>query len=289
MDIKLNNSIRIQYDFNTISIRNMIKKAVLPVAGIGTRFLPATKVVPKELLTIVDKPVIQYLVEEAINSGIEEIIFVISKDKELIRDHFSPKPELEEILKKRGKTDALKRVEKIHKMAKFTYVYQNEPLGDGHAILQAKEAVGDEPFLVLFGDDIIKGDIPAAKQLIDNFHGEAIMAVEQVSMDNVSSYGIIEPGVENENLIEIKSLIEKPSPNEAPSDLGIIGKYVCPPEIFDAIKDSSHSKDGELRLIDGLLLLSKTQKIWAYNVEGVRFDTGKAEGLIAANNAYLKK
>ncbi len=265
----------------------MIKKAVLPVAGIGTRFLPATKVVPKELLTIVDKPVIQYLVEEAIDSGIEEIIFVISKDKELIRDHFSPKPELEKLLRDRGKTEALKQVEPIHKMAKFTYVYQDEPLGDGHAVLQAKDAVGNESFLVLFGDDIIKGDVPAAKQLIDNFHGEAIMAVERVNRDDIPSYGIIDPGEENGNLIEVKSLIEKPSPDEAPSDLGIIGKYVCPPEIFDAIQNSPHGKDGELRLVDGLLLLSKTQKIWANLVEGERFDTGKARGLVAANNAFL--
>ncbi len=284
----MNNSIRFQYDFNTISIRNMIKKAVLPVAGVGTRFLPATKVVPKELLTIVDKPVIQYLVEEAIDSGIEEIIFVISKDKELIRDHFSPKPELEKLLTDRGKVNALKQVEPIHKIAKFTYVYQNEPLGDGHAVLQAKEAVNGEPFLVLFGDDIIKSDVPAAKQLIDSFNGEAIMAVEQVGIEDVSAYGIIEPGNRDGNLIEIKSLIEKPSPDEAPSDLGIIGKYVCPSEIFDAIESSPSGKDGELRLVDGLLLLSKAQKIWAYNVEGKRFDTGRPKGLIEANNAYLK-
>ena len=266
----------------------MIKKAVLPVAGIGTRFLPATKVVPKELLTIVDKPVIQYLVEEATQSGIEEIIFVISKGKELIRDHFSPKPELEKLLRERGKNDALKRIEPIHKMAKFTYVYQNEPLGDGHAGLQAKDAVGNEPFLILFGDDIIKGDIPAAKQLIDSFNGEAIMAVEQVGKDDVSSYGIIDPGVKDGNLIEIKSLIEKPSPNEAPSNLGIIGKFVCSPDIFEAIENSSPSKDGELRLVDGLLLLSKTKKIWARLIDGERFDTGKASGLVAANNAYLE-
>lgn len=266
----------------------MIKKAVLPVAGVGTRFLPATKVVPKELLPIVNKPVIQYVVEEAVNSGIEEIIFVISKDKELIRDHFSPKPELENLLRDRGKTEALKQVESIHKMAKFTYVYQDEPLGDGHAILKAKEATNGEPFLVLFGDDIIRGEVPAAKQLMDNFNGEAIMAVEQVGREDISSYGIIEPGNRNGNLIEIKSLIEKPTPNEAPSDLGIIGKYICPPEIFDAIEGSQAGRDGELRLVDGLLLLSKTQKIWAYRVEGKRFDTGRARGLVAANNSFLE-
>ena len=265
-----------------------ITKAVLPVAGIGTRFLPATKVVPKELLPIVDKPVIQYLVEEAVNSGIEEIIFVISKDKELIRSHFSPNPNLEDLLTRRGKTEALSKVQPIHRMTKFTYVYQNEPLGDGHAVLQAKEAVGNEPFVVLFGDDIIKSDVPATKQLIDNFHGELIMAAEEVDRKDVSLYGIIEPGIQNGNLIEVKSLVEKPSPEEAPSNFGIIGKFICPPEIFDAIENSPKSKDGEIRLVDGILLLSKTQKVWAQKMNGERFDTGKPKGLVYANNAYLK-
>jgi len=266
-----------------------IKKAVLPVAGVGTRFMPVAKVVPKELLPIVDKPVIQYLVEEAVNSGIEEIIFVIAKGKELIRDHFSPKPELEEFLKSKGKDDILKKVESIHKMANFKYVYQDYPYGDGHAVLQAENEIGNEPFLVLFGDDIVKGDVPAAKQLIDNFNGESMIAVEKVPMSEISSYGVVDPGEKKDRLCEVKSLVEKPSAKEAPSDLGIIGKYICPPEIFEALKNADVCKDSECRLIDGFIELSKTQKIWAYLVDGIRFDTGKPKGLVAANNAFLEK
>ncbi|MBU0577577.1 UTP--glucose-1-phosphate uridylyltransferase [Patescibacteria group bacterium] len=264
-----------------------VKKAVLPVAGVGTRFLPATKVVPKELFPIVDKPVIQYLVEEAVLSGIEEIIFVISKGKELIIDHFSPKPELEDFLRQKGKMDILEKVKPIHDMAKFSYVYQDSPLGDGHAVLQAEKLVGGEPFLVLFGDDIVKHEIPAAKQLLDNFFGESIIAVEKVPMSEISAYGVIEPGDKKGELYSVKSLVEKPDQSEAPSDLGIIGKYVCPPEIFDALKKSTSSKGGEIRLIDGFITLSKDQGIWACQIKGERFDTGKAEGLVEANKAFL--
>ena len=264
-----------------------IKKAVLPVAGVGTRFLPATKVVPKELLPIVDKPVIQYLVEEAVNSGIEEIIFVISKGKELIRDHFSPKPELEEFLKKKGKDGILKKVKPIHKMAEFKYVYQDFPHGDGHAVLCAEKEVAGEPFLVLFGDDIVKGDVPAAKQLIDSFQGESVIAVEKILKSQISSYGVIDPGEQKDRLYEVKGMVEKPDSDEAPSDLGIIGKYVCPPEIFYALKNADICKDGECRLIDGFIELSKTKKIWALQIKGERFDTGKPKGLVEASNAFL--
>ncbi len=253
----------------------------------GTRFMPATKVVPKELLPIVDKPVIQYLVEEAVKSGIEEIIFVISPDKELIRHHFSHHPELEGILKERGKHDIAEKISPIHGMAKFSYVYQNDPLGDGHAILQAEEAVGGEPFAVLFGDDIVKHDVPALQQLIDRFTGEVMMAVEKVPMEHISSYGVISPSEASGRLYRVEHLIEKPEPHEAPSDFGIIGKFVCPASIFEAIRQGSASKGDELRLVDGFTKLSENEGIWAYHIEGERFDTGKAEGLIAANNAFL--
>lgn len=266
-----------------------IRKAVLPVAGMGTRFMPATKVVPKELLPIVDKPVIQYLVEEAVLSGIEEIIFVISKDKELIKSHFSHHPELEAVLEARQKSDVLKKLEPIHNLATFHYVYQDEPLGDGHAILQAEALVNNEPFLVLFGDDIVKHDIPAAKQLMNQFEGEAIVAVQPVAKEHLSSYGVIHPGEKKGALHQIEGMIEKPHPDEAPSELGVIGKYVCPPEIFEAIRQGQASADGELRLIDGLNKLRELQNVWAYPIEGERFDTGKAEGLIAANNAFLNE
>ncbi len=264
-----------------------IRKAVLPVAGVGTRFLPATKVVPKELLPIVDKPAIQYLVEEAVLSGIEEVIFVISKGKELIRDHFSHHPELEGFLEKKGKHDLLNKVKPIHKAAKFTYVYQDEPLGDGHAVLMAEEAVGNEPFVVLFGDDIVKGDIPAAKQLMDQFKGESVLAVERIPKEKTVLYGVIKPGKQEGRLYEVTDMVEKPEPDEAPSDLGVIGKYVCPPEIFDALKEAPHGKDGEIRLIDGFIKLKESQNIWAVEIEGERFDTGNPGGLAAATNAFL--
>ncbi len=265
-----------------------IRKAVLPVAGMGTRFMPATKVVPKELLPIVDKPVIQYLVEEAVASGIEEIIFVISPDKELIRQHFSHHPELESILQERGKHDIAERISPIHDMAKFTYVYQNKPLGDGHAILQAEEAVGGEPFAVLFGDDIVKHEVPALQQLIDQFRGESVIAVEKVPKEQISAYGVIKPGKNTGRLYKVEGLVEKPAQEEAPSDFGVIGKFVCPASIFEAIRQGSASKGNELRLIDGFIKLSENEAIWAYHIEGERFDTGKAEGLIAANNAFLQ-
>lgn len=264
-----------------------IRKAVLPVAGMGTRFMPATKVVPKELLPIVDKPVIQYLVEEAVESGIEEIIFVISPDKELIRRHFTHHPELEDLLKKRDKHHIVSKLSPIHGMAKFSYVYQNDPLGDGHAILQAEELVNGEPFAVLFGDDIVKHETPALKQLLDQFSGEAVMAVEQVPKEIISSYGVIAPGEQTGRLYKVESLVEKPEPHEAPSDFGIIGKFLCPASIFEAIRQGSASKGGELRLVDGFMKLSEGEGIWAYHIEGERFDTGRAEGLIAANNAFM--
>ncbi len=264
-----------------------IRKAVLPVAGLGTRFMPATKVVPKELLPVVDKPVIQYLVEEAVKSGIEEIIFVISKDKELIREHFSRQPGLEKFLLEKGKAATLRKIEPIHKMATFKYVYQNEPLGDGHAILCAEKEIGDEPFLILFGDDIVKSDVPAAKQLISKFHGDPIMAIETVAKKDLHSYGIIDPGIRKDGLYEVRRIAEKPKPEDAPSRLGIIGKFVCPPEILTALKNAKKGKDGEIRLVDGLSEMLKKGHVWALKIKGERFDTGKPEGLVAANNAFL--
>jgi UTP--glucose-1-phosphate uridylyltransferase len=264
-----------------------IKKAVLPVAGMGTRFLPVTKVVPKELLPIVDKPVIQYLVEEAVNSGIEEIIFVISKEKELIRQYFAHNPELEETLLQKGKHQLLDTVRPLHKMAKFSFVYQHEPRGDGHAILQAELAIGNKPFVVLFGDAITKGKVPATKQLIDAYHGESVIAVTRVPRENTYLYGIIDPIQREDRLYEVKGLVEKPKPAEAPSTLSIIGKYVCPPEIFEALKKAPKGKDGEIRLIDGFMQLQKKQKLWAVEIEGEWFDTGNPDGLAAAIRAYL--
>lgn len=264
-----------------------IRKAVLPVAGKGTRFLPATKVVPKELLPIIDKPVIQYLVEEAVLSGIEEIIFVIAKGKELIKDHFSHHPELEIFLNSKEKHELLEAIRPIHDMAKFHFVYQDQPLGDGHAILQAEELVGNEPFLVLFGDDIVRSERPAALQLIDHFKGESVLAVERIPREKSKLYGMISPGKQDNRLFEVVDMVEKPHPDDAPSELGVIGKYVCPPEIFESIRKASPGKDGELRLIDGFKHLKNTQGVWAVEIEGKRFDTGHPRGLAEAAAAYL--
>lgn len=264
-----------------------ITKAVLPVAGAGTRFLPATKVIPKELLPVGDKPVIQLLVEEAVKSGIEEIVFVIAAGKELIREHFTRKPELEALLSKRGKTDLLKKVLPLHEMARFRYVYQDQPLGDGHAILQAENEVKGEPFLVLFGDDLVRGPVPAARQLMERFSGETVIAVERIAREKTGQYGIIVPGKAEGRLHEVRGLVEKPDPAKAPSDLGVIGKYVCTPAIFDAIRGARPSKGGELRLIDGFMRLLSSEKIRAYEVEGERFDTGYPEGLLAAGRAFF--
>jgi len=173
-------------------------------------------------------------------------------------------------------------------MARFSYVYQHDPHGDGHAILMAEEAVGNEPFVVLFGDDIVKHDIPAARQLINHYKGESILAVERIPREKTSSYGVIRPGQQTDRLYEVCDMVEKPHPDEAPSNLGVIGKYVCAPEIFHSLKEAPAGKDGEIRLIDGFNHLKNSQKIWAVEVEGQRFDTGKPEGLVAASHAYLK-
>jgi len=269
-----------------------IKKAVLPAAGFGTRFLPATKALPKEMLPIVDKPVIQYIVEEAVNSGITEIIIITGRGKRAIEDHFDHSFELEYNLVEKGKTALLKEVKKIEKLAKFIYVRQPEPLGDGHAILCAKEVIGDEPFAVLFGDDIVDNETPALKQLIDLYDQtkSSVIAVEKIPKQDTGSYGIIEPLSSKNRTHEIKSLVEKPSPDKAPSNLGIIGKYVCTPEILKHLeKAKSSHKDGEIRLIDGFRSLLQEQKIYGYEIEGTRYDTGDKLGLIKATVDFAMK
>ena len=260
-----------------------IKKAVFPVAGIGTRFLPVTKSQPKEMLPIVDKPVIQYLVEEAVASGIEEIIIVTGRGKRSIEDHFDHSFELEHTLVEKGKDKLLESVRKIENLAKFVYVRQPMPLGDGHAILCAKEIIGNEPFAVLFGDDIIVSDTPAIKQLIDAFEktGSSCLGLEKVEGDEISNYGVVK-GNNKDGLVEVESLVEKPAPDKAPSNLGIIGKYVCTPEIFDALESANASNCGEIRLIDGFIQLLNKQKIYGLQLEGKRFDCGSKLGLIKA-------
>ncbi len=271
-----------------------IRKAVFPAAGFGTRFLPVTKSQPKEMLPIVDKPVIQYLVEEAVASGITEIIIVTGRGKRSIEDHFDFSFELEHTLVEKGKHSLLKEVRAVSKLAKFIYVRQPMPLGDGHAILCAKEVLGDEPFAVLFGDDIVDYKVPALKQLLDVYDktNSSVIALEKVQPKETENYGIIKPKKEQlfgPRTFEIEALIEKPKPENAPSHLGIIGKYVVTPEIIRALEKSKPSHGGEIRLIDGFNELKKTQKIYGYEIQGKRYDTGTKLGLLTASIDFALK
>ncbi len=270
-----------------------IRKAVIPAAGFGTRFLPVTKAQPKEMLPIVDKPVIQYLVEEAVASGIEEIIIVTGRGKRAIEDHFDYSYELEQTLVERGKRDLIAEVRKIPEMAKFVYVRQPKPLGDGHAILCAKEAIGREPFAVLFGDDLVDGRVPALAQLIKIYekHHAPVIALERINKKESKKYGIIESAGGNGKgrLHRIKSLVEKPDSAHAPSDLAIIGKYILTPEVLDALEKAEKGRDGEIRLIEAFRLLSGKTPLFGYEVEGRRYDTGDKFGFLQATIDFALK
>lgn len=269
----------------------IIKKAVFPAAGYGTRFLPATKAQPKEMLPIVDKPVIQYLVEEAVASGIEEIIIVTGRGKRAIEDHFDYSFELEHTLVEKGKKQLLKAIREVSDLAKFIYVRQPIPKGDGHAIMCAREVVGNEPFAVMFGDDIVDSKVPALKQLINVYEKTScsVIGLEKVPKEDTDKYGIVKSCGFDGRMHHIDGMVEKPEPKDAPSDLGIIGKYVCTPEIFDALERAKPSKDGEIRLIDGFLELIKTQQIYGYELEGKRYDTGDIFGFIQATIDFALK
>lgn len=273
-----------------------VRKTVILTAGLGIRFLPVSKSIPKAMLPIWNKPVVQYLVEEAAASGIEEVIIVLGPNQEAIKEYFSPKPELEQELSNRDKTDLLKTAKEPESLARFTFVTQQESLGDGHAILQAKEVIGNEPFAVLFGDDLIKGEEPALAQLLTVFAEKnlPILCAERIPREETKNYGIIgakEPNA-TKKIHEIETLIEKPSPAEAPSDLAIIGKYICTPEVLTHLEKihadtRADTTDGELRLIDGFRSMLKAGlRLFALEVNGKRFDTGRPEGLLAANQAY---
>jgi UTP--glucose-1-phosphate uridylyltransferase len=264
-----------------------VRKAVFPAAGLGTRFLPATKAQPKEMLPLVDKPIIQYGVEEAMAAGIDNILLVTGRGKNAIEDHFDVSVELESFLEARGKREQLEEVRKISNMINFAYVRQGEPLGLGHAVLVTRELVGDEPFAVILGDDVIDADPPAIKQLIDVFDrlGGPVLAVERVPREDISSYGVIaiEPGTSlGEGVYQVKDLIEKPAKEEAPSDLAIIGRYVLTPDIFPALAKTRRDRSGEIQLTNGLRELLKTRPIYACEVKGVRHDTGNKLGFLKA-------
>ena len=264
-----------------------VRKAVFPAAGLGTRFLPATKAMPKEMLPIVDKPIIQYGVEEALHSGIQNIIIVTGRGKTAIEDHFDVSVELESYLEARGKRDQLTEIRKISNMINFAYVRQREPLGLGHAVLVAREMVGDEPFAVILGDDVIDADPPAIKQLIDVFHrvNGPVLAVERVPREDISSYGVIKinPSAKlGEGVFQVADLVEKPAAKDAPSDLAIIGRYVLTPDIFPALAKTKSDRTGEIQLTNGLRELLKSRPIYACEIKGVRHDTGNKLGFLKA-------
>jgi UTP--glucose-1-phosphate uridylyltransferase len=263
----------------------MVRKGVFPAAGLGTRFLPATKAQPKEMLPIVDKPTIQYVVEEAVASGLSEIIIVTGRNKRAIEDHFDAAFELEYYLADRGKTEELAQIRTISELASVCYVRQKEPLGLGHAILCARPLVGDEPFGVFLGDDIIgRASTPCMRQLLDVFarHGGPVIAVEQVPRERIHQYGVIAGRHLGQNVYEITDLVEKPKAHEAPSDLAIIGRYVLTPEIFEILAETAPDARGEIQLTDGLRTLRNRRPMYAVQFEGRRYDTGDKLGFLKA-------
>lgn len=255
-----------------------IKKAILPVAGFGTRFLPATKAQPKEMLPVVDKPAIQYLVEEAAAAGIEEIVFVTGRGKRAIEDHFDYSYELDHTLVEKNKHDLLKKVREVEDLAKFSYVRQPVPLGDGHAVLCARHIVGDEPVLVMFGDSLYDSKIPAAKQLIDVYekYGDVVVGLSEVKPDEVERFGVIDGVDVGNGVYEIKKFVEKPKKEEAPSNLVAVGKYIITPEIFETLSKMRGGKSGEIRLADAFdLMLQQNRPIYGKKLDGEWLDTGE--------------
>ena len=268
-----------------------IRKAVLPAAGLGTRFLPATKAQPKEMLPIVDKPTIQYVVEEAAASGIEDIIIVTGRGKNAIEDHFDRSLELQIALERKGNDGQLKEIQRISELASFCYVRQKEPLGLGHAILVTRALVGNEPFAVLLGDDIIDAEVPCLRQMISVFdkYRSSIIAVQQVPREETSSYGIIDHKPVEDSVYRIKDLVEKPPPDTAPSDLAIIGRYILTPEIFDALEQTLPDEGGEIQLTNGLRILLRTQAIYGLAFRGRRYDAGSKLGFLKATVQFALK
>ncbi len=263
---------------------SVIRKAVFPAAGLGTRFLPATKAQPKEMLPLVDKPIIQYGVEEAVASGVDNIILVTGRGKNAIEDHFDVSVELETFLEARGKKDLLAEIRKISNLINFSYVRQGEPLGLGHAVLVTEPLVGNEPFAVILGDDVIDANPPALQQMINVFQEVQgpVLAVERVPREDVSSYGIIDGEEIRPGVYRIRDLVEKPLRNEAPSDLAIIGRYILTPDIFPALEATQSDRTGEIQLTNGLRRLLKSRPIFGCRVDGTRHDTGNKLGFLKA-------
>lgn len=273
-----------------------VRKAVFPAAGLGTRFLPATKAMPKEMLPLVDKPLIQYGVEEAMQSGVQNIIIVTGRGKSAIEDHFDVSFELEHLLESRNKKELLATVRQVSDLINVAYVRQKEALGLGHAVLRAKELVGHEPFAAILSDDIIDAETPALRQLLDvyEFYGASVVALMEVPRENISAYGVVdaEPVTDvsgGGRLYRIRNLVEKPKPQDAPSNLAIIGRYVLTPEVFDSLDSIEPGSGGELQLTDGLKHVLRSRPIYGYRFEGTRYDAGDKQGFLRATVEFALK
>lgn len=268
-----------------------VRKAIIPAAGLGTRFLPATKAQPKEMLPIVDKPTIQYIIEEAVASGIEEILIITGRSKRAIEDHFDKSVELELELKSKHKDDLLQQVEYISNLAEIYYIRQKEPKGLGHAISCARTFVGNEPFAVMLGDDVVDNDIPCLKQLIDVYdeYKTTVLGVQEVAPENVNKYGIVK-GMHIENgVYKVKDLVEKPEVGKAPSNVAILGRYIITPRIFEILENTAPGKNGEIQLTDALKELVSQEAMYAYTFKGKRYDVGDKLGFLQATVEFALK
>ena len=259
-----------------------VRKAIIPAAGLGTRFLPATKAMPKEMLPIVDKPTIQYIVEEAVESGIEDIIIVTGKGKRAIEDHFDHSFELEQNLLEKGKMELLNEVQKSAQMVDIHYIRQKEPRGLGHAIWCARKFIGNEPFAVLLGDDIVKAEKPCLRQMIEQYerYRASVIGVQHVPDDEVSRYGIVDAKQLDERFFSVNNLVEKPKRENAPSNLAIMGRYILSPRIFDVLDNQEPGAGGEIQLTDAIAQLNRFEQVYAYDFEGTRYDVGEKLGFI---------
>ena len=268
-----------------------VRKAIIPAAGLGTRFLPATKAQPKEMLPIVDKPTIQYIIEEAVASGIEEILIITGRNKKCIEDHFDKSVELEMELEKNHKEDLLELVRGISDMVDIHYIRQKEPKGLGHAILCARAFVGNEPFAVLLGDDVVDSEVPCLKQLMDCYkeYKTSILGVQTVAHEDVNKYGIVDGIHIEDRVYKVKKLVEKPAIDEAPSNVAILGRYIITPQIFDVLQNTKPGKGGEIQLTDALQTLIENEAMYAYNFEGRRYDVGDKLGFLQATVEYALK
>lgn len=272
-------------------ILRQIKKAIIPAAGLGTRFLPATKAMPKEMLPILDKPTIQYIVEEASRAGIEDIIIVTGKHKRAIEDHFDNQKELEMVLEDKGKTELLEKVQYSTELANIFYVRQKEQKGLGHAIYSARQFIGDEPFAVLLGDDIVESDTPAIKQLMEVYEetGNSVIGVQEVPESDTHRYGVIDPSAKEGSRYEVRQFVEKPKQGTAPSNLAIMGRYVLTPEIFDYLETQEKGAGNEIQLTDAIERMNSKQQVYAYDFEGNRYDVGEKLGFVKTTIEYALK